>query len=118
VVRLELLGSQAAAFDAEGRNLFAYYTPPVEQRRSRKVTPPPPPEPALPKPGFDYIGLMGPRGNLIAVFNREAGVFVAQVGDVIDDTFELLDFRYGELVLGVIGNARADATVTLEKSAS
>ncbi len=39
-------------------------------------------------------------------------------GDVIDDTFELLDFRYGEVVLGVIGNARAGATVTLEKSVS
>ena len=137
VVHLELLGSQAAAFDTQGRNLFAYYTPPVEQLRSRRVSqpplPPPPPrptkdviakktsapsEPALPVPDFDYIGLMGPRGDLIAVFSKEAGVFVAQIGDAIDDTFELLDFRYGEVVLGVIGNEQAGATVKLAKSAS
>ena len=136
VVHLELLGAKTAAFDAQSRNLFAYYTPQGTDRLSRIVrspvppSPPAPPtdtkvttsiaprEPVLPKPAFDYIGLLGPKDDLIAVFSREAGVFVAQVGDVIDDTFELLDFRYEGVVLGLVAKEYSGGTVTLGKSSS
>ena len=134
VVRLELLDAESDLFDAQGRNLFAYYTPKKPVRPPRVVLsppiPPPPPipqqdtkilrdrasEPSPPQPTFDYIGLLGPKDDLFAVFYREAGVFVAQVGDVIDDTFELVDFRYGAVVLSLVDKEFAGSTVTLSPS--
>ena len=61
--------------------------PPPPTTDKKVTTSSAPSEPEPPRPAFDYIGLLGPKDDLIAVFSREAGIFVAQVGDVIDGTF-------------------------------
>jgi hypothetical protein len=134
VVRIDLLGLKTAAFDPPGRNLFAYHEPrkllrPAETSRETTIVPPPPPpiapttsmqsaQPSRPAPAFTYIGFLGPKDELIAVFNRGTEVFIAQVGDVIDNSFKLLGFRHEAVVLGCVGGQFNGKTVELRKRSS
>lgn len=135
VVRLELLALATAPYDRKGRNLFEYREPRQRPRpvkappRTPVVQPPrpigptktttePPPQPARPRPAFDYIGCFGPKDDLIAVFMRGAEVLVAQIGDVVDGSFELLEFRYDAVVLCYVGEKHKGERVSLRVSSS
>ena len=118
VVRVDLLAQDPVAFDPTGRNLFAYYTPPAPKRPRPKpkapVAPPPPPppkkkttprkevvkEPEPPTPDFSYVGYLGPKDNRIAVFTVDEEMLVARVGEVVEEQFELQEFRYETVVFG------------------
>jgi len=132
VVHLELLELETADFDAPGRNLFAYFeprkipppqpshTPTTIDKTSRSTDriplPPTPPAPtAPPQPAFKYIGLLGPKSDRIAVFDRGSEVFVAQAGEILDDRFELLEFRHDAVVLGRLDEDHKGETVRLRK---
>jgi hypothetical protein len=109
VVQLDALEQEPAGFVPPGRDLFAYYEPPAPPPPIRQepvtppakgsnepVVPPPPPvvQPPVPRPAFRYLGLLGEKGDPIAVFGKGEEVIVAQVGDVVDDAFTLRSFRY------------------------
>ena len=119
-VHMELLEMSGSNLNSGGRNLFAYHVPKVPQQRTpptrsdiRKRPLPSsvtlvhhgPAEPSVPRPAFDYVGHLGPKDDLIAVFNRGADVFVAQVGEIIDGRFRVLRFRHQAVVLGLVGGA-------------
>ena len=129
-IPMELLGVVAAVYDRQGRNLFEYKGPRQPSRPAKtspptvRVPPPRPIPPALPpqivqptppRPAVDYIGFFGPKGDLIAVFTRGAEILVAQVGDVIDGSFELLEFRYNAVVLGHVGEENGSEIVRLAR---
>jgi hypothetical protein len=129
-VPMELLGIAAAVYDRRGRNLFEYNGPRQPSRPAKispphvGVRPPRPIPPALPpqivqptppRPAVDYIGVFGPKDDWIAVFARGAEVLVAQVGDVVDGGFELLEFRYNAVVLGRVGEENGSETVRLAR---
>ena len=77
--------------------------------------PPPPPrakpkprgpsKPKPPTPDFKYIGHLGPKERLTAYFEGEFGeeeLGWASVGEVIKDTFTLLEFKHDAVVLGYV----------------
>jgi hypothetical protein len=132
-VRMELLAVATAPYDRKGRNLFEYREPRHRPRpaevptRSPVVRPPepmpptetttaPPSQPARPRPTFDYIGYFGPKDDLIAVFLRGAEMFLARIGDVVDGSFELLEFRYDTVLLGYVGEPYKGERVRLRAS--
>ncbi len=131
-VLLELLGLKTATFDPRGRNLFAYHQPRQTPRAIEKTPgppivvgpspptpePTPPPEPARPEPGFSYIGCLGPEDALIAVFESGARIFLAQTGDIVDGTFELLNLGCDSAVLRHLGDPFPGEIVSLEKGRS
>lgn len=117
VVEMALLTRATTDYDANGRNLFDYYVPPPP--RVEYVAPPPPPpppqppvfevqqrpflpppEPAPPQPSFLYLGYLGPKEKKIAVFSSGEDILLAQVGDVVQEQFRLLEFRYEAVVMG------------------
>jgi len=133
LIRLDLLERSVTDFDADGRDLFEYVNPGTHQtaRRRREAHAPrrdgperekgvtsasTPATPAPPSPSFSYIGLLGPRDNRIAVFNKGDEVLVAQVGDVIDRSFQLLEFRHEAVVLGCIDEQYRCKTLLLGRS--
>jgi hypothetical protein len=134
-VRLGLLDRATAPYERKGRNLFEYREPRHRPRSAeapppRPVVRPPqsipptktttalPSQPARPRPAFDYIGYFGPKDELIAVFLTGAEVVVARIGDVIDGSFELLEFRYDSVILGYVGEQHKGERVRLRASSS
>ncbi len=125
VVLMELLELTTAAFDPRGRNLFTYHQPRQTPRAIEKTPrppmipePTPPPEPARPEPGFSYIGCLGPRDALIAVFEGGARIILAQTGDIVDGTFELLNLHCDSAVLRHLGDPFPGEIVKLERGRS
>ncbi len=133
MVLLELLGMKTATFDPRGRNLFAYHQPRQTSRAIEKTPglpivvepsppmipgPTPPPEPARHEPGFNYIGCLGPEDALIAVFESGAEIFLAQTGDIVGETFELLNLGCDSAVLRHLGDPFPGEIVNLEKGRS
>ena len=132
-VRVDLLALKTPDVDPHGRDLFKYSeppkplpppqpteTPPAPTIDRPPASPPPPlsAEPTPPEPAFTYLGYLGPKDDMIAVFDRGAEVFVAQIGDTVGDGFELLEFRYEAVVLGHIGEEYKGETATLKKRSS
>jgi hypothetical protein len=116
VVRMDLLARAAEGFEAGGRNLFDYYTPPPPPRPKPKPKPPPPkpkprrtpPQPPpppptavvkAPPPEFHYLGYLGPKEEKIAVFDGGDGVMLARIGDVIEDEFRLVEFSHDSVTM-------------------
>jgi hypothetical protein len=118
-VRMDLLERQAATFDSEGRNLFAYYVPPpppprytvppppqalppppVRTAPAPPPTPPPPVAPQAPQPSFHYLGFLGPKDARIAVFDAGEEPTHARIGDTIETHFRLLEFKHDSVILG------------------
>jgi hypothetical protein len=120
VVRISRLAIDADAFDAQGRDLFKYYVPPPPPRA---VTPdretraaPQPKKPTrrmqpqrsaarsdggqAPKPTFDFIGFLGPKGAKIAVFEESDSLMLARRGEAVQEVFRVVDFKYDAVVLG------------------
>jgi hypothetical protein len=133
LVRVDLLEQDPIPFDPSGRNLFAYYTPPApKQPRARPQRPPaPPPPPPPPKretapkrqttqapqpptPDFSYVGYLGPKENRIAVFTAGEEMLVARVGEVVEEQFELKEFRYETVIFGFTDPQFHDRTTELK----
>jgi len=132
VVRVDLLGMDPIGYDPNGRNLFAYYTPPPKVRERPKPKPPPPApppppvrkptqktrnvkqEPQPPSPDFDYVGFLGPKDDRIAVFMAGDEVFVRQIGEIAKEKFVLREFRYEAVVLGFVDDRFKDKTTELK----
>lgn len=129
VVRMDLLAQNTAVFDADGRNLFDYYTPPRKpaprpppvkrQPVVRPVKSPPPPPPPRkqgpPVPKFQYLGSLGPKEAKIAAFDAGEGVFIARAGDVVKDTqFRLKAFRHQAVLLEYLDEKFKGQTTELE----
>lgn len=119
VVRMDRLARLAEDFDAAGRDLFKYGPPPNQPRREvrkppPKKTPPPrrepprvepqaprkPPPPRAPTPTFEYVGYLGPKDDRIAVLSQGDEMQLARIGDVVEEQFRLLEFKYEIIVIG------------------
>ena len=134
VVQLAHLDQTAVNYDSKARNLFSYFTPP---RAAKPTTPPsantkPPPrqasppvlqrppvrlpvqEPKPPRPSFRYIGFLGPKDNKIAVLEHGEEVLLAAIGEVIQEQYKVVDFKYEALVIGYTAERWADATTELK----
>lgn len=133
-VKMGLLARNAEGYDPGGRNLFSYYVPPPPKRaappppppreppRRTPVTPPPRRDPIQrpvtqgpPKPNFDYIGFIGPKDDRIAVFSDRDEVFVARVGETVQEQFKLQEFGYETVVLGYVSGSYQGQTAELKK---
>lgn len=133
VVQLARLEQASVDYDSKARNLFNYYTPPVQKP---KPTPPPvvkrdppsrtaapvvqrppvatPPKPKPPRPNFRYIGFLGPKNNKIAVLEQGEEVLLASIGEVIQEHYKVVDFKYEALVIGYTAERWADETTELK----
>lgn len=119
----------APAKPLSGRNLFAFEEDPavVAQRRQQQEEaakkaeemakkslearkqqedyvrqhPPPPQPPAIP---FTFVGYMGPPEHRIGVFSSGGqGVFLAKVGDTVQEKFRIVDIGYESAEVGFQG---------------
>ena len=132
-VLLELLAQDATSFDAGGRNLFDYYTPPppiAPEPIHRPVPPPPPvevaqvtepprpvppPKPQAPQPRFQYLGSLGPKDAKLAVFETSnEGVTIKRIGDTVEKDFRLVAFKHDAVVLGYSDKRWKDQTTELK----
>jgi hypothetical protein len=120
IVRLDRLATLSDDYDPKGRDLFKYGPPPGRakpppppppRRETPKIErptpsprpkPPPrePPKPKPPTPSFDYLGYLGPKDDRIAVFGKGEDMLLARVGDVVQDQFRVLEFKYEVIVMG------------------
>jgi len=134
-VRLDLLAGQLEGYDAEGRDLFKYYTPPrpapppVVRKPPPEVkrTPPPvvrqaPPErvnrgPKPPAISFIYLGYLGPKNGKIAVFEDGEQVMLARAGEVVKDHFRVVEFGFEAIVMGYVDERFKDQTSELAQKA-
>jgi len=64
--------------------------------------PPPPPEEVKqpPRIPYTYIGYLGPKDDRIAVFQEGEAQFLARTGELIQDTFKVVEIRYESVVMG------------------
>lgn len=120
VIDLARLEAPAEDYNVQGRDIFKYGPPPAVKRAPVKRTAPPPPPPTprvtrqAPKPStptkrepqpprvtFKYTGKLGSKDNPIAVFYENEGPpILAQIGEVVQEQFKLLDFGYSKVILG------------------
>jgi len=133
VVQLTRLELTAVDYDAKARNLFSYYTPPppprpkpvpraqtkppprdtAQQRPVQRPPTPPKAEPKPPRPSFRYIGFLGPKDNKIAVLEQGEEILLAGIGEVIQERYTVVDFKYEMLVIGYTSERWADQTTEL-----
>ena len=132
VVQLARLERTAVAYDSKARNLFSSFTPPrpvrlvplvvapkPASRRPLPTTVPKPtvtlpaPAPRPPHPSFRYIGFLGPKDNKIAVLERGDEVLLAGIGEVIEEQYKVVDFKYEMLIIGYTAEKWADKTTEL-----
>jgi len=132
VVQLARLELTAVDFDPKARNLFSYFTPPRRvgptppvvrsrpiQRPPRQLPNPQPvvqrpvQDPRPPHPSFRYIGFLGPKNNKIAVLERGDEVLLAGIGEVIEEQYKVVDFKYEMLVIGYTAEKWAGKTTEL-----
>ena len=137
LVNWDRLTAEPEAYDAGGRNLFQYYTPPPpkpppQQRIERpvqqraKAPPKPPPRPATretarrtarpPTPSFKYLGFLGPKDDKIAVFEHGQELELVRVGEIVQKEFRLVDFKYEGVVIGYVDERFADQTTEIRMS--
>jgi len=138
VVHLSRLGREPENFDPNARDLFKYGPPPrvgapppptrvVAPPPTRTVQPPakvpkrtPPPRvvrepagPRPPKPNFSYLGFLGPKENRIFVFADGTDLMLARVGEVVQEEFKVVEFKYEAVVMGYTDDRFADMTTEL-----
>lgn len=139
VVRMDRLAAGVEGFDVNGRNLFAYYTPPQPPRPTPapvKIAPTPPPPtirqpqeprvqgpvaPTIPRPPqipFTYLGFLGPKESRIAVFEDGGELILARVNEVVRDQFRVVDFGYEAVVMGYTDQRFKDDTTELAQTKS
>jgi len=134
LVRLDRLEGQLDGYDAGGRDLFKYYTPPppkpkqvkrppakpVEERPRPQAVRRPPREPVDtgPKPpaiNFTYLGYLGPKDRKIAVFEDGNQVTLARAGEVVKDHFRVVEFGFEAVVMGYVDERFKDQTSELRQ---
>ncbi|MCP3979538.1 MAG: hypothetical protein GY716_09440 [bacterium] len=134
VVNMASLMREPEGYDAAGRSLFKYYTPPPPprpkppppppQKRIERPKPPPPkprdttpkapPKPRPPAIDFTYLGLLGHKDSKIAVFEGKDGeIEQARMGDTLWNEFRVVDFKYEAIVMGYTDDRFADQTTEL-----
>ena len=134
-VRLDLLAGQLEGYDADGRDLFKYYTPPPPKPKPVVRAPPKPverpPQPRVkreppprvdtgPKPpaiNFVYLGYLGPKNGKIAVFEDGQDVVLARAGEVVKDQFRVVEFGFEAVVMGYVDERFKDQTSELQQKA-
>jgi hypothetical protein len=133
VIHLALLERETDGLGADARNLFDYYVPPPPPRLEPPAPPPRrieqpvpinpnpvprapagPAAPVPPTPDFDYLGYIGPIEAKIAVFGKGEDVLLAQVGEVVDERYRLLEFGYETVVLGYTEERFGDKTTEVK----
>jgi hypothetical protein len=60
----------------------------------------PPPDPPPPVPGFIFLGYIGPKQDKIAVFEEGQEIVLARVGEVVQNRFRVVEFKFQTVVLG------------------
>jgi hypothetical protein len=120
VVQMELLASFQRDYNPRGRDLFQYYVPPPPPPPPVQYIPPPPPppppiqapqptvrrpsgpppDPPPPVPGFIFLGYIGPKQDKIAVFEEGQEIVLARVGEVVQNRFRVVEFKFQTVVLG------------------
>lgn len=71
--------------------------------RQEQLSPPPPPPPEVKQPPripYQYIGYLGPQDNRIAVFQEGEALFLARTGELLQDTFKVVEIRYESVLMG------------------
>jgi hypothetical protein len=122
-ILLSMVTTEAAVYDANGRDLFKFGQPPRVATKAppKRAAPPPtkkpadvkkpvkrpparaaakPPEPRPPEIRFKYIGYLGPKGDKIAVFADGDDMLLAREGEVVKEQFKVLDFKYESILMG------------------
>jgi len=133
VVRLDRLAGHTDGYDAEGRNLFQYYTPPPPVQHTPPPRPPPRPQVAPPAPPpvlnpsvvigkptpppihLSYLGFLGPKDNKIAVFEDGQELVLARRGEVVKQQFRVVDFGYETVVMGYVDERFKNETQELQQ---
>ena len=138
-VNLARLSLDPAGYDPQGRDLFAYGSPPRV-----KAPPPPPPKPTkvarppqqnnrvkrkapvqrkkntapaaarAPQPQFEFLGYLGPKDARVFAFEEGEEIFIAGVGEVVKDDFKVLELQYKTVVLGYVDDKWKGQTAELE----
>ena len=136
-IHMALLEEGAVPYDSGGRSLFKYYTPPPPPRKAppkpaakaptpRQVVKAPPPRPttpavrgpSVPKPPripFQYIGHMGPKDSRLAVFEQGEEILIAGAGEILNDQFKVVEFKYEAVVMGYTDKRFSDQTTELKQ---
>lgn len=125
IIQLAQLSAEPEDYDPKGRNLFEYYTPPPPKRKApvvkkpvvkkppttvaqrsqpRKVNPNRVQQPQLRPPNinFKYLGYLGPKTDKIAVFEHGEEMLLAREGEVVEEDFLLVEFKYESVVMGYV----------------
>lgn len=142
VVRMDLLAGLAEDYDIRGRDLFQYSKRPPTQaeldrarrqqelvekkrdeakaaREARANRPPPTPTPTGPRPPrmtFDYLGKVGPKDDLHAVFVDGDDIMIARVGETVRKDFKVLEIDFQSVVMGYTDPRFDSRTETLTMS--
>jgi len=65
------------------------------------LQPPRPPEAKQPpRIPYEYIGYLGPKDNRIAVFQEGEVLYLARTGELLQDTFKVVEIRYESVLMG------------------
>ena len=113
VVRLHSLARPTPAYDSGGRDPFGFKGSHPRPSEISSSTEGSTASIGLPGPrssahgsrkrsALAYIGYLGPKDDVVAVFTKDTELFVAGIGDVVDGRFELIEFRYDTVVLGCV----------------
>jgi hypothetical protein len=136
IVRLHQLSHEPENYDPKGRNLFEYYTPPppprpkverpkqaakkpvdtaADRRKAMMQKPQPVKKPELRPPNinFKYLGYLGPKNDKIAVFEQGEEMMLARAGEVVEEDFRLIEFKYESVVMGYVDTKYRDMTTEL-----
>ncbi len=72
-----------------------------EAEERAKLPPQPPPPPRPPAIAFRFIGYIGPKDERVAAFMEgQNSIFVAKVGDIVQEQFKIMAIRYDSVVIG------------------
>jgi hypothetical protein len=86
---------------AQQRRVEAQQKAAEARRQAPKPAQPTGPRP--PQPRFEYLGYLGPKDDLIAVFDRKSGedpLLLARAGEVVEEEYLLKSINYHTVVLG------------------
>jgi len=135
-VALALLDRPVEGYEANGRNLFQYYTPPPPEppptprpvatpEPEPRPTPQPAPihrapsEPARPQPppvSFTFTGSIGPKDSRIAILEVASQMILAREGDVVQQHFRIAGFGYETVVIGYVDDRFRGQTTELKQT--
>ena len=87
-----------------------------KQNKARPATPTRTTGPRPPRISFTYIGNFGPQDDRIAVFEQGEEVFVARIGETVQDDFRVQEIEYETVVIGYTDPRFAKVTKTLNQT--